>query len=611
MLNEQLVHDYLTGNTARAYLTMGAHVGEKGGAYFAVYAPNAARVTVCGEFNDWCDWDMTRRPDGVWFLHSWDIREGQMYKYRITARDGWVADRADPFAFCSELRPGTASRVYNLNGYHWNDEGWMRARNKNYNRPMQIYELHPGSWRRHAPRGKFLPNGEEDFGAFYTYRELADELIPYVKAHHYTHIELLPLSEHPFDGSWGYQTSGYFSATSRYGSPKELMELIDRCHQAGIGVIMDCVPVHFVSDMFALQQFDGSYLYESEYEDLRFSQWGTVLFDYTKPHVVSFMRSAINFWIEYFHIDGLRFDAVSNMIYRNGDPSYGFDGTNDPNIFFLKTTNYFLQREHPQVMLIAEDSSDYVKVTAPAEYGGLGFDYKWDLGWMNDTLEYMSKHPSDRAFCSRMLTFSMAYFYDNHYLLPLSHDEVVHGKKTIVDKMWGNYDQKFSQARLLYLYMLVHPGRTLNFMGNELGEFREWDERKALGWNLLTYPIHDAFSRFIMALNELGVTQSPLYDQDYNPQCFEWMDMGRTNPTVFAISRRDSQGNSVLAILNFGLTELKNYKIPGGSFGVWEELINTDDEVYGGSGRVNRGSVFGTAHIAPLSGCLLRKVSRV
>lgn len=608
MLNEQLVHDYLTGNTARAYLTMGAHVGEKGGVYFAVYAPNAVRVTVCGEFNNWGDWDMTRRMDGIWFLHSWDIKEGQLYKYRITSQDGRTLDRADPFAFCSELRPGTASRVYNINGYLWKDDGWMRARNKNYNRPLQIYEVHAGSWRRHPPKGKYLPNGEEDFGAFYTYRELADELIPYVKAHRYTHIELLPLSEHPFDGSWGYQTSGYFAATSRYGSPKELMELIDRCHQAGIGVIMDCVPVHFVSDMFALQQFDGGWLYESEYEDLRFSQWGTILFDYTKPHVISFMRSAINFWIEYFHIDGMRFDAVSNLIYRYGDDS---EGVNDPGIFFLKTTNYFLQREHPEIMLIAEDSSNYLKVTAPAEYGGLGFDYKWDLGWMNDTLEYLSRHPSERAFCSRMITFSMAYFYDNHYILPLSHDEVVHGKKTIIDKMWGNYHQKFSQARLLYLYMLVHPGATLHFMGNELAEFREWDEKKALGWNLLTYPIHDAFHRFIMALGELGMTQSPLYDQDYNPQCFEWMDMGKTSPTVFAIARRDSQGNSILAILNFGLGELKNYKIPGGSFGVWEELMNTDDATYGGSGHVNRGSVFGTAHIAPLSGCLLRKISNI
>lgn len=610
MLNEQIVHDYLTGNTARAFLTMGAHVGEKGGAYFAVHAPNAVRVTVCGEFNDWNDWDMTRRPDGVWFLHSWDIREGQMYKYRITTQDGSVMDRADPFAFSSELRPGTASRVYNLNGYGWNDHDWMCSRNKNFNRPMQIYELHAGSWRRHAPKGKLLPSGEEDFGAFYTYRELADELIPYVKAHSYTHIELLPLSEHPFDGSWGYQTSGYFAATSRYGTPKELMELIDRCHQAGIGVIMDCVPVHFVSDMFALQKFDGSWLFESDYENKRFSEWGTVLFDYTKPHVVSFMRSAINFWIEYFHVDGLRFDAISNMIYYHGDPNSPLGDVNAPNMFFLKANNYFLQHEHPDVMLIAEDSSDYIKVTAPVEYGGLGFDYKWDLGWMNDTLEYMGKHPCDRAFCPRMLTFSMAYFYDNLYLLPLSHDEVVHGKKTIVDKMWGSYEQKFSQARLLYLYMLVHPGRTLNFMGNELGEFREWDEKKALGWNLLTYPIHDAFSRFIMALNELGVTQSALYEQDYNSQCFEWTDMGRSNPTVFAIARRDSRGNSLLAILNFGLTDLKNYKIPGGSFGVWEELINTDDSAYGGSGRVNRGSVFGTAHIAPLSGCLMRKISR-
>ncbi|MGN1031371.1 MAG: 1,4-alpha-glucan branching protein GlgB [Butyricicoccaceae bacterium] len=608
MLNEQVIHSYLTGCSAHAYQTLGAHVGENGGAYFAVHAPNAKRVTVCGEFNNWNDWDMTRREDGIWFLHSWDIKEGQLYKYRITAQDGRVMDRADPFAFWSEKRPGTASRVYNINGYQWRDAEWMRTRNKNFNRPMQIYEVHAGSWRRHPPKGKYLENGEEDFGEFYTYTELADELIPYVKAHHYTHIELLPLNEHPFDGSWGYQTSGYFAATSRYGSPKELMAMIDRFHQAGIGVIMDCVPVHFVSDMFALQQFDGGFVYESEFQDLRFSEWGTVLFDYSKPNVISFMRSSINFWIEYYHIDGLRYDAVSHMIYRHGDPSYGFDGRNDPNIFFLQSTNYFLQHEHPQVMLIAEDSSDYIKVTAPAEYGGLGFDYKWDLGWMNDTLEYMAKHPADRAFNPQLLTFSMAYFYQNNYLLPLSHDEVVHGKKTIVDKIWGNYEQKFSQARLLYLYMLVHPGRTLSFMGNELGEFREWDERKALGWNLLTYPIHDAFNRFMMALGELGVSQRPLYEQDYNSRYFEWADMGKSSPTVFTIARRDTSGNQLLAILNFGLTDLRSYKIPGSSTGVWEELINTDDNVYGGQGRVNNGSVFGTARIAPLSGCLLRKI---
>ncbi len=604
---EKRIRQYLAGQSGEGYQIFGAHFTQKfdqSGVEFRVYAPYAANMQLVGDFTDWEGWQMDRRDDGVWTIFCKDIPQGAMYKYRTTTYEGRIIDRADPFAFYSELRPNSASIVWDIDGYQWDDGEWMQQRDKNYTRPVSIYELHAGSWRRDLAHKEGSPTPEErESGRLLTYRELADQLIPYIKEQGFSHIELMPLTEHPFDGSWGYQATGYFAATSRYGDPYGLMEFIDRCHQAHIGVILDVVPLHFVTDFFGLHQFDGGFVYESGNEALRYTEWGTVLFDYTKPHVISFMKSSFDFWINYYHVDGLRYDAVSQLIFQNGNPNAA---VNDPGVWFLRNTNYYLRQTYPQVMLMAEDSSNFLKVTAPPEYGGLGFDYKWDLGWMNDTLEYLSMHPNDRNGARHLLMFSMAYFYDDIFILPLSHDEVVHGKHTIVDKMWGNYEQKFSQARLLYLYMCAHPGKVLNFMGNELAEFREWDENKELGWNLMTYPMHDAFNHFFRRLSKIGMEHRALYDTEYDPRAFRWLDTPGCPQTVFAFARRSADGKQTVAcVMNFGLQQIHAY-IPALSDG-WTELINSDDLPYSGSGIVNEGTINHLVHLAPLSGCLLCK----
>ena len=598
------IHRYLTGESAKAYHVFGAHPTHKydqDGVEFRVYAPNAANMQLVGDFTDWEGWQMDRRDDGVWTIFCKDIPQGALYKYRTTTQEGNIVDRADPFAVYSELRPSNASIVYNIHNYHWNDSKWMCERGedyKNYNKPISIYEVHAGSWHRSMEN---CTEEEQENGRMLTYRELADQLIPYVKDQGFSHIELMPLTEHPFDGSWGYQTTGYFSATSRYGDPYGLMELIDRCHQAHIGVILDVVPLHFVTDFFALHQFDGGFVYESADESQRYTEWGTILFDYTKPHVISFMKSSFDFWINYYHIDGLRYDAVSQLIFQNGDPNAR---TNDPGIWFLKNTNYYLRNAYPDVMLMAEDSSNYPKVTAPPQYDGLGFDYKWDLGWMNDTLKYFSMHPNDRSHNRHLLMFSMAYFYNDLFILPLSHDEVVHGKHTIIDKMWGDYDQKFSQARLLYLYMCAHPGKVLNFMGNEIAEFREWDESKEIGWNLMTYPVHDAFNHFCRKLHKIGLNYRALYDTEYDPRAFRWLDTPGAPATVFAFARRSADEKQTIAcVMNFSLNPV-TVSIPALSGG-WTELINSDDSTYAGSGKINPDIIHHRIELAPLSGSLL------
>ena len=607
------IAQFRKGQSGMAYAAFGAHASEENGEKgirFTLYAPNAAYVDVIGSFNDWKGQAMQRNEDGVWSLFCPNVPFGVLYKYRITTQDGRVQDRADPFAFFSELRPNTASVVWDMDHYTWNDSAWMASRTKNFTRPVNIYEVHAGSWRRIQEGRETAPTQEErEFGRMPTYDELAETLIPYVKEQGYTHIELMPLTEHPFDGSWGYQATGYFSATSRYGTPDQLRHFIDCCHQAGIGVILDVVPLHFVTDLFGLHQLDGGFVYESPYEHQRYTEWGTVLFDYTKPHVVSFMRSSLDFWLREYHIDGLRYDAVSQLIYNHGQPgdrASGFANENDAGLWFLKTVNFYLQGEFPTVMLMAEDSSNYLKVTAPPQYGGLGFDYKWDLGWMNDTLEYMKMHPEDRRRARHAIQFSMAYFYNDVFVLPLSHDEVVHGKATIIDKMWGSYEQKFAQARLLYLYMYAHPGKKLNFMGNELAEFREWDEKKELGWNLLDYPMHEAFHRFTKALNELALHEKALYDTEYDSRAFRWLDTPGAEETVFATARRSASGETVACVMNFGLRPA-HLHIPALS-GMWRELLNTDDTQWVGSGIMNDTVAHGQIKLAPLSGCLLKQV---
>ena len=441
------IDKFLSGLSYDAYECMGAHLRD-GGAQFVTYAPNAVNVEL---MLNGSMFDMQRDDRGVWSCFHKGARQGDIYQYVITTKTLEKHYRSDPFAFYDEVRPKNASILFDMDSYCWGDDAWLRARDKNYEKPMNIYEMHFGSWR--------IKEGKTETERFYRYEEMADILIPYIKEMGYTHIELLPLTEHPFDGSWGYQATGYFCATSRYGDPNGLKAFIDRCHRENIGVILDFVPVHFARDFFALHIYDGGYVFESENEMERYSEWNTALFDYSKPHVLSFMKSAVNFWIEVYHFDGIRFDAVANLIYRHGRKDMP---VNDSGLWFVRDTNYTMQKLHPDVMLFAEDSTDYGKVTAPVEFGGLGFDYKWDLGFMNDTINYIKTPPYERSKHHNKMTFSMSYFYSDLFILPYSHDEVVHGKGTMLDKAQGDHEQKMATIRAFYMWQMTHPGKKLN-----------------------------------------------------------------------------------------------------------------------------------------------------
>lgn len=555
----------LCGEADTAHLDFGAHFSheyEQDGVRFTVYAPNALSVSLIGEFNDWCGYAMDRYENGVWSIFVKDVFEGAMYKYRIETYDGKIFDRSDPFAFYSEKRPDTASRVYDVSSYCWDDEEWLQRRTKNFDAPMNIYEVHLGSWKKN--------NNNE----FLSYNELADELIHYVKELGATHIELMPLTEHPLDASWGYQTTGYFSATSRYGEPRALMAFIDRCHAEGIGVILDFVPVHFASDYTALAQFDGGYVYESDFEDKRYSEWGSPLFDFTKPYVVSFLRSSLEFWTTVYHFDGVRFDAVANLIYNNGR---GNDGLNESGLWFIRLTNYLFSKKHPDIMLIAEDSSIYPKVTAPAEYGGLGFDYKWDLGWMNNTLCYLSLPFSHRAAKQSSIHHTMSYFYNECYILPLSHDEVVHGKKQMMNKIYGTKEQKLSQLKLLYMYMISHPGKKLCFMGNELLLEKEWSETSQLDMGTKSSPDGKELSVFLKKLYEVYLENKALFEGEYNPSHFNWLDY-QNNNGIFAFTRSDNEGGYVAVFLNFS-ENFTEYRLSCPKSKRAEVLISTDKKL--------------------------------
>ncbi|MBQ4304923.1 MAG: 1,4-alpha-glucan branching protein GlgB, partial [Lachnospiraceae bacterium] len=518
--NAQRFYD---GDEFFAYKYFGAHKAEKG-VIFRTFALNADKVTLIGEFSGWKELDMSDSArKGFWELTVPEAGEGQMYKYVIYSKLGRI-EHCDPYGFGMELRPGFASIVRDLDAYQFSDEEWMKERTRNFDRPLNIYELHLGSWKRKP----------EDPNGWYDYTEIADDLIAYVKKYHYTHVEIMPLSEHPFDGSWGYQNTGFFAPTSRYGTAPQLKELVDRLHRAGIGAIIDFVPAHFATDYYALKEYDGTQLYEYPESDVTASEWGSYNFIFARREVASFMQSAANYWLAEYHFDGLRMDAVSRLIYWMGNESRG---ENPTSINFLKNMNEGLHRLHPTAMLIAEDSTSYPGCTKPAWAGGLGFDYKWDLGWMNDTLDYFMKQSGERKDVPQKLTFSMYYFYNERYLLPFSHDEVVHGKKTIIDKIFGDYEMKFPQARALYMYMFVHPGKKLNFMGNEIAMFREWDENKEPDYFLLKYPNHDSFSEYIKELNRLYAEMPAFYEMDYEDEGFRWVAMNDQGHNVFGIQR--------------------------------------------------------------------------
>ncbi len=538
---------FYMGDVYNAYDYLGAHI-EEGGVVFRTFAPAANRVALIGEFNDWQETAMLQTEhEQFWQVFVPGAHAGQMYKF-VIYHGGSRVEHCDPYGFGMELRPNFASIIRDLDAYAFRDTQWMERRSRNFDRPLNIYELHLGSWRRKDADTQDLPIGQREVEkGWYHYNEIADELIAYLKENHYTHVEFMPLAEHPFDGSWGYQITGFFAPTSRYGTAEELQELIDRLHQNGIGAIIDFVPAHFAMDWYALRRYDGTELYEYPASDVSDSEWGSCNFIFSRREVACFMQSAGNYWLTKYHFDGLRYDAVSRIIYWMGEENRG---VNDVAVDFLRKMNAGLHRLHPTAMLIAEDSTSYPGCTKPAEQGGIGFDYKWDLGWMNDTLDYFKKQSFERSQVPQKLTFSMFYYYQERYLLPLSHDEVVHGKKTIIDKMFGDYDMKFPQARAFYLYMYVHPGKKLNFMGNEIAQFREWDETKQQDWFLTKYPIHDAFHHYCMELNRIYEENPALYAEDYNPEGFLWLTMNENGSNVYGI-QRTGRGEKVFAYFNF------------------------------------------------------------
>ena len=477
--------NYLMGQSIDAYKYFGAHfVKQDGvdGVVFRLYAPCADDVSVIGDFNNWDIYShKMNKVDscGVWEVFVPGATNYQSYKYHFKNAQGEYVDKIDPYAFFCEIAPNTCSRTFNIEDFAWHDKKFLKGRDRNFDKPVSIYEMHLGSWlKNHGDR-------------FSSYEEIADELIPYIKGMGYTHIEVMPVVAHPFTGSWGYQATGFFSIDPRYGNPYQFMSLVDRLHQEGIGIIVDFAPVHFATDSWALANYDGGYLFEYNNEH-RVSPWGSYQFDLGKDPVRSFLMSAVNYFVEYFHADGIRIDAVSNLIFWNGNKN---DGRNEGAIEFIKRLNGKMHLYHDQVMMIAEDSSDFPGVTRATEQDGLGFDYKWDLGWMNDTLKYYALDPIYKKYDHNKLTFSMAYFYSDNFMLPFSHDEVVHGKGTLLNKMWGDYYQKFAFLRNLVTYQFAHPGKKLNFMGNDFGSFDEWNENKSLPLESKAFPAHDSISR--------------------------------------------------------------------------------------------------------------------
>ncbi len=573
-----IFRDFLEGKSINSYNYFGVHkkiMNSKEFYRFACYAPNALEIELVGDFNNWDGYNHKFEKIsnlGVWEISTSDIKEGGLYKFKITGADGSVVLKSDPYAFYSELRPATSSVVYDIeNDYHWTDSDWMKRRKKNFDRPLNIYECHLGSWKR-----------DQD-GRFLSVEEIVDNLIPYIKERGYTHVEIMPLNEHPLDASWGYQATGYYSVTSRYGKPSDIKQLINAFHLQGIGVILDVVPAHFVKDIHGLAHFDGSALYEYPKQEDSENSWGTLNFNLWSDTVRSFLMSSFAYWLKEFHFDGLRFDAIAHLIYWGGDKNRG---ENEGALNFFKRCNHLLSKNFKNVMLIAEDSSDYYGVTKPTFDNGLGFDYKWDLGWMNDTLKYFSMDPLFRGNHHNLITFSMVYYYNERFLLPLSHDEVVHGKKSILNKIWGSYEEKFSQARLLMAYMYAHPGKKLNFMGNEIGTFDEWDENKGIAFDILTYPIHDAYFKFINELNKIYLDKMAFYKYDYNVDGFKWIDVDNRHQSIFSFYR-SYKNKVIVCVFNMTPKVYEEYRIGVPKKGYYVEILNSQKRMYSGCDMCN------------------------
>jgi 1,4-alpha-glucan branching enzyme len=596
MSNNSMISDYdrylfHEGSHFQSYRMLGAHLTVRdgiSGVRFAVWAPNALEVRVVGEFNCWQGKGhlMQRLGDsGIWELFVPSIVTGTVYKYEITTREGKRKLKADPYAFWAEVRPGTASKVFPLDDYNWQDDRWREGKPAagGVCQPLSIYEVHLGSWRRNPD------------GTLYSYRQLADELVDYVADLAFTHIEVLPLAEHPFDGSWGYQATGYYAPTSRYGNPDDFKYFVNKCHERGIGVIMDWVPGHFCKDDQGLRLFDGRPIYESGFSGLAENRgWGTLNFDFSRPEVWSFLIGNALYWLDIFHVDGLRADAVANIMFRDYGKQPGewlpnrFGGKEDLEaIEFIKKLNEVVHQYYPQALVIAEESTAWPMLTRPVYLGGLGFDYKWNMGWMNDALRYISLDPVYRKWEHNLLTFSLLYAFSENFLLPLSHDEVVHGKKSLLDKMPGDYWRKFANLRAFYGYFFAHPGKKLLFMGGEFGQFSEWSEARELDWRLLDFEMHANMKQYVRDLNRYYRQDPTFWQVDDNWQGFEWIDCHDYCQSIISFLRKSKDGEFTVVLCNFTPVVRHDYRIGVPKPGRYREVFNSDLSRYGGSGVGN------------------------
>ncbi|MFI3168358.1 MAG: 1,4-alpha-glucan branching protein GlgB [Faecalibacterium sp.] len=586
---------YKQGNNYESYRFFGAHLTAHGGhegAIFRVWAPNAVKVSVVGDFNNWVPNSHPMEQiegQGVWALFIPGVEEFDTYKYCITTQDDHLVFKADPYATHAETRPSNASKVYDIEGYAWDDEAWQTSQQHKdvLNAPMNVYEMHAGSWKTKVD------------GLPYNYSELADVLVPYLSEMGYTHVEMMPLTEYPYDGSWGYQVTGYFAPTSRYGTPKDFMAFVDKLHNAGIGVIMDWVPAHFPKDGHGLYQFDGTACYEDPNPKRgEHKEWGTMIFDYGKPEIQSFLISSAYYWIEKFHIDGLRVDAVASMLYldynrRDGEWEANSEGGNKnfEAIAFLRKLNGTILGTHPHCYMIAEESTAWPMVTRPAEDGGLGFNFKWNMGWMNDMLSYMSCDPLFRKGNHNKVTFSFFYAFSENFMLPISHDEVVHGKCSLINKMPGGYAEKFASLKTFFGYMMAHPGKKLLFMGQEFGQFMEWSEERELDWQLLGFENHQQLQGYVKALNAFYKKTPALWEIDYDWEGFQWIVPDDCAQSVIAFLRRDRAGKMVLCVCNFNPVQREGYAMGVPVKGTYKEILNSDDAAFGGSGTVHNTSI--------------------